>query len=83
MKRRYNHETKQWDIVLTQDEYANIQRELVQLNLLRMEQSRFPIGRSIPYPPNPFQPNIIYGGLSTNEPPLLKPNPLMNNTGIQ
>ena len=48
MKLRYNHETKQWDIVLSEQEYQNIQQELNKLNLIRMEQSRLPISPPMP-----------------------------------
>lgn len=31
MKRRYNHETKQWDIVLREQDYYHLMRELEML----------------------------------------------------
>jgi len=48
MKRRYNHETNQWDIVLSEREYQNIQQELNKLNLMRMERSQLPISSPQP-----------------------------------
>lgn len=46
MKRRYNNETKQWDIVLTEQEYLSL-----------WNRTNFPVAPSMPhYPPLPNYP---------------------------
>ncbi len=60
MKRRYNHETKQWDIVLSEDAYYHLihQLESLRQHVSRQAQVPKPLG---PYEaPNPRQSPFWY-----------------------
>ncbi len=60
MKRRYNHETNQWDVVLSEDAYYRLMYELESLRQHLSRQLQAP--RSLgPYEvPNP-NPNLVPG----------------------
>jgi hypothetical protein len=66
MKRRYNHETKQWDIVLTEEQYGLLKMrghsfpklKIIQIIDKKLDNYRLPDGADLAHPDMMFMQNL-------------------------